>query len=80
MFVHRDGSKPVSFRCSMSIGISCFPEDARGQQELIDHADQALYSSKENGRDRTSCYLDRKTTSPGRRGVDVTAREPGRPG
>lgn len=54
VFVHRDGSRPVSFRCSISIGVACWPEDARAQAELIDKADQALYQSKETGRDRVT--------------------------
>jgi diguanylate cyclase (GGDEF)-like protein len=54
VFVHRDGSRPVTFRCSISIGIACWPEDSSGQTEMIDRADQALYRSKENGRDRVT--------------------------
>jgi diguanylate cyclase (GGDEF)-like protein len=56
VFVHRDGARPVTFRCSVSIGVACWPDDAQAPQELVDHADQALYESKEGGRDRTTCW------------------------
>jgi diguanylate cyclase (GGDEF)-like protein len=54
VFVHRDGNRPVTFRCSISIGVACWPDDATAQAELIDHADQSLYHSKESGRDRVT--------------------------
>jgi len=54
VFVHRDGSRPVTFRCSISVGVACWPDDATAQAELIDKADQALYQSKEGGRDRVT--------------------------
>ncbi len=74
VFVHREGGKPVSFRCSVSVGISCFPDDASSQQELIDRADQALYLSKQEGRDRTTCYGSIGTDSlpPSRRSHPAT--------
>ena len=55
-FVYRDGSKPMTFHCTVSIGIACYPDDASAQSELIENADRALYVSKETGRDRTTCY------------------------
>ncbi len=56
IFVYRDGTKPVTFHCTVSIGIACYPDDGASQAELIENADRALYVSKENGRDRTTCY------------------------
>ena len=76
VFVHRDGGKPVSFRCSVSVGISCFPDDASSQQELIDRADQALYLSKQGGRDRTTCYGSIGTDSLPPRRSNPAARRP----
>jgi diguanylate cyclase (GGDEF)-like protein len=77
VFVHRDAGKPVSFRCSVSIGIACSPDDATTQQELIDRADQALYLSKEGGRDRTTCYGAIGTDSlPPGRGSHPASRAP----
>ena len=74
VFVHRDAGKPVSFRCSVSVGIACFPDDAGTQQELIDRSDQALYLSKEGGRDRTTCYgaIGTGSLPPGRRSHPAT--------
>src|SRR5262249_53343500 len=37
---------------TISIGISVFPDDGRDTQELIKHADTALYQAKGQGRDR----------------------------
>jgi len=57
-FVHMetDGARPLTFRCSMSVGIACFPDDASEKADLIDRADQALYLSKQRGRDRATCW------------------------
>ena len=52
----REGSKPKTFHCTVSIGIACYPDDAASQSELIENADRALYVSKETGRDRTTCF------------------------
>ena len=45
-----DGQKlePVT----VSIGVSCFPDDGINADELISSADKALYQAKEQGRDR----------------------------
>ena len=40
-----------------SLGISCYPAHGRGGEELLKHADVALYASKQAGRDRTTVYL-----------------------
>lgn len=37
-------------RVTMSIGLACFPADAFDPEELINQADQALYSAKRSGR------------------------------
>ena len=37
---------------TISIGVSVFPDDGRDAQELIKHADTALYQAKGQGRDR----------------------------
>ena len=74
VFVFNDGDKPVSFRCSVSIGISTHPDHARDQQQLIDLADQALYQSKEGGRDRVTCWNDASRSAPGERAPTRTTR------
>jgi two-component system cell cycle response regulator len=67
-FVHMetDGARPLTFRCSMSVGIACYPDDAQVKAELIDKADQALYLSKQRGRDRSTCWETLRASSAGR--------------
>ena len=38
--------------CTLSMGISCFPQDGYTLDELIHAADQALYQAKESGRNQ----------------------------
>jgi len=38
---------------SVSIGISCYPEDGRTLDSLAAHADRALYAAKQDGRNRS---------------------------
>jgi diguanylate cyclase (GGDEF)-like protein/PAS domain S-box-containing protein len=47
-------SLPPDQRVSVSAGIAIFPHHGRDSMELLRAADQALYESKHNGRDRTS--------------------------
>lgn len=49
-------SEKGPFQCTISMGIGYWPEDASTKQELIDHADRALYFSKHNGRDRVTTF------------------------
>jgi len=41
---------------TISVGIACYPEDVRELDDLIDHADIALYDAKDAGRNRVVCY------------------------
>lgn len=41
-----------SLPVTISIGISCFPEDASNQEDLIKKADEALYNAKKSGKNR----------------------------
>ncbi|MBM3253214.1 MAG: GGDEF domain-containing protein, partial [Candidatus Omnitrophica bacterium] len=43
-------------RVTISIGISCFPEDATVKQQIIDFADNALYRAKETGRNKVVIF------------------------
>jgi diguanylate cyclase (GGDEF)-like protein len=43
---------------TLSIGIAVYPDDAKDAEELIDKADQALYSSKRRGKNRASTVKD----------------------
>jgi diguanylate cyclase (GGDEF)-like protein len=39
-----------------SFGVACSPHHGKGVEELLKHADEALYLSKERGRDRVTVY------------------------
>lgn len=41
---------------TISIGIATFPLDARKKEDLIEHADTALYAAKENGRNQVRIW------------------------
>ena len=43
-----------ALKVTVSLGVACFPEDAMTKKGLIELADQALYQSKKNGRDRVT--------------------------
>ncbi len=46
----------LEFPLTMSFGISTFPDNGLGEEELLEKADQALYYSKNNGRNRTTLW------------------------
>ncbi len=46
-------------KVTFSIGIACFPDDAKSMDQLMLLADNALYQAKENGRNRT-CFAQKK--------------------
>ena len=46
----------MEFHVEASIGISLFPEDADGAEELLQHADVAMYQSKGRGRAASTLY------------------------
>lgn len=46
----------VEHRIHASIGIAVFPEDALTIEELMEHADRALYTAKRSGRNRWVLY------------------------
>ena len=45
-----------SHHISASIGISCLPNDATSREELLQHADIAMYDAKSRGRSRHCMY------------------------
>ena len=48
---------------TISVGISNFPSDAREFDDLIDHADLALYEAKDKGRNRVEVYGEQSNFS-----------------
>lgn len=67
-YVFTDDGRPRSFHCTVSIGVATWPDDSTVQAELIERADQALYCSKEGGRDRVTRwnYASTRRSSPGK--------------
>ena len=47
-----------SISVSTSIGITCFPNDANTDSEILINADQAMYASKNSGRNRYTFFTD----------------------
>lgn len=41
---------------TVSLGVACYPDQARSKKDLIQKADSALYYSKENGRNRATLF------------------------
>lgn len=56
--VHRfiDTATQAPTPITISIGIAAYPDDVRELDDLIDHADIALYDAKDAGRNRVVCY------------------------
>jgi diguanylate cyclase (GGDEF)-like protein len=53
-----DAAHPAAarFHLTVSIGVACFPDDARDPIRLVELADSALYRAKRNGRNVTCAY------------------------
>ena len=47
-----------SFSCTVSLGVALWPSDAGEQEALVERADEALYASKEGGRNQVSVYAE----------------------
>lgn len=52
------GSPLRTVQSGVSVGISLYPTDASSAEILLDHADQAMYTSKANGRTRVSVWQE----------------------
>jgi diguanylate cyclase (GGDEF)-like protein len=48
------------FHATMSIGIAAYPQHGQESEALLQAADQALYQSKGNGRNRVTVYQEKK--------------------
>lgn len=49
------------FSCTLSLGVSTYPDDGRSKSEVIERADQNLYQAKHGGRNRTVVSPKRRT-------------------
>jgi diguanylate cyclase (GGDEF)-like protein len=45
-------------RVTLSIGVATYPDDASNREQLIDHADKALYLAKRTGRNRLCSFRE----------------------
>jgi len=52
------GDDQTTIRVSASIGIAMYPSDGNDFQSLYQHADRALYHSKENGKNQFTFYTE----------------------
>ncbi|WP_407309347.1 diguanylate cyclase [Desulfosporosinus sp. SB140] len=55
------GNNPA-LHTTVSLGLATYPQHASTAEELIKHADEALYVSKRNGKDRLSVYNKESAT------------------
>ena len=54
--VHQQVSNQASvIGLTCSLGVAAYPEDASEREDLISHADRAMYAAKRLGRDQTRC-------------------------
>lgn len=54
----RDESKNIDTPVTVSIGVATYPDDAVNMEDLINHADIALYKAKHQGRNRVITYQE----------------------
>ena len=45
-------------RVTLSVGVATYPDDASTREELVDHADKALYLAKRTGRNRLCSFRE----------------------
>lgn len=62
-FLDRFSLGTYKLEIRVSIGISVFPKDSSNVNELIKHADTAMYSAKESGRNTYRFYTQELTTN-----------------
>lgn len=43
---------------TVSIGVASYPEDTSNADDVVDRADRALYASKQQGRNRVTCFAE----------------------
>jgi diguanylate cyclase (GGDEF)-like protein len=55
-FLGREDAPAV--RLTISLGVASYPEDGENSETLINHADQALYRAKRDGRNQICCWSE----------------------
>ncbi|MDX9991951.1 MAG: GGDEF domain-containing protein [Anaerolineales bacterium] len=48
----------ISFGTTISLGVASFPQHGKNGEEILEHADQALYRAKRSGKNRVVLYAD----------------------
>lgn len=56
--IARKAEPSETHNLTISIGVSCFPEDSTDPIELVEMADSALYRAKRSGRNRVCAYKE----------------------
>ena len=55
-----------TLQASFSIGVAVFPDDGEDEEQLMRHADSAMYQAKQGGRNRVVCHPGRDEGGSGR--------------
>ena len=53
-------------RVTLSLGVASFPHDATDADSLLHHADEAMYSAKQAGRNRVALFGQSRSEKSGR--------------
>jgi len=62
---------------SATLGVSIFPDDAPDATTLIQHADEAMYTAKQAGKNAYCLYsTGKKPVPPAPNGADAAIRSP----
>jgi diguanylate cyclase (GGDEF)-like protein len=56
----RKGNLDRALHATLSGGLACFPEDADGPEGLVARSDEALYRSKNSGKNQITIYYEEK--------------------
>ncbi|HCZ05774.1 MAG TPA: hypothetical protein DHV12_01335 [Thermotogae bacterium] len=62
-----EGSNFLGLKLSVSIGVSCYPEDGETAETLVEKADTALYRSKSKGKNRITVFKEEEEAHEGDR-------------
>lgn len=63
------GAKQPGGKLTVSVGVSSFPADGRTMEEVLQAADDAVYASKQSGRNRVTAAAERDLTKAVKKAV-----------